>query len=304
MNPNPTLTVGIPAFNEEANIGGLLRSLLDQAEINFRLEKIIVASDGSTDNTLDVVLGFHHDRIVAIASKDRKGPAYRNKQIASIIKSDIYVHLDADIYIEDHLFLARLVDPIVKGQADLTSGTLREWPSETRFEEILRVGSDFKRAVFASYRQGNNIYTCHGPARACSRRVYKELDPGTCVADDAYVYLFCQKRQYPYQFVPDAVVLYRSPRDYWGHRRQSLRFVTSKEHLNAEFGADRVAAAFAYPKSLALREFLKIAMRHPLQMLAYAAIVASTRINSIFVGQLQKGAFDQVSSTKSLRKMA
>ena len=51
----PTLSIGIPAFNEEANIYFLLKDLLSQKMDQFNLERIIVNSDGSTDDTIEQV---------------------------------------------------------------------------------------------------------------------------------------------------------------------------------------------------------------------------------------------------------
>ena len=51
----PTVTIGIPSYNEAQNIGQLLESLLKQVSNSYILEKIIVCSDGSTDDTEQVV---------------------------------------------------------------------------------------------------------------------------------------------------------------------------------------------------------------------------------------------------------
>ena len=51
MNKKPTVTIGIPAHNEEANIANMLNSVISQEQKSFFLEKIIVALDGCTDNT-------------------------------------------------------------------------------------------------------------------------------------------------------------------------------------------------------------------------------------------------------------
>ena len=52
MRKKLTVTIGIPAYNEEANVRNLLVSLLAQKETNFKLQEIIVVSDGSTDKTV------------------------------------------------------------------------------------------------------------------------------------------------------------------------------------------------------------------------------------------------------------
>ena len=49
------VSVGIMAFNEEKNMGRLLKALLSQELKKVRIEEIIVVSDGSTDKTNEIV---------------------------------------------------------------------------------------------------------------------------------------------------------------------------------------------------------------------------------------------------------
>ena len=49
------VTIGIPAYNEENNIIPLLTSLVNQKTSQVVVEKIIVMSDGSSDNTVGSV---------------------------------------------------------------------------------------------------------------------------------------------------------------------------------------------------------------------------------------------------------
>ncbi len=97
----PTVTVGIPAYNEERNIREILEGILAQEEDGFRIEKIIVASDGSTDKTADIVRSFRDPRIQLIAGRENRGQNYRQNQIIDHTNSDILVLFNADIIIGD-----------------------------------------------------------------------------------------------------------------------------------------------------------------------------------------------------------
>jgi len=52
------VTVGVPAYNEERNIGKLLSTLLQQRTYSVRIDEIIVVSSGSTDKTDTIVEEF------------------------------------------------------------------------------------------------------------------------------------------------------------------------------------------------------------------------------------------------------
>ena len=77
----PTVTIGIPAYNEEANIGVLLRAIVKQRETDFVLKKIIVVSDKSTDNTANEVKKIKDSRIKLIENRVRRGKVYNQNKI-------------------------------------------------------------------------------------------------------------------------------------------------------------------------------------------------------------------------------
>ncbi|RLC37977.1 glycosyl transferase family 2, partial [Candidatus Falkowbacteria bacterium] len=79
-----TVTVGIPAYNEADNIAYLLKDLLGQKQADFKLERIIVISDGSSDNTAEIAQKSGNKIIKVINGRIRKGVAMRLNQIISI----------------------------------------------------------------------------------------------------------------------------------------------------------------------------------------------------------------------------
>jgi glycosyltransferase involved in cell wall biosynthesis len=59
--PKPTVSVIVPARNEEASLGACLESLVAQSGIRF---EIIVVNDNSTDRTREIALSFSGVRVV------------------------------------------------------------------------------------------------------------------------------------------------------------------------------------------------------------------------------------------------
>src|SRR3989344_6610925 len=93
------ILIGIAAYNEEKNIGHLLRSILSQKGDNFKIENIIVACDGCTDRTSIVAGKFqkNYPLIKVINDNRRKGKTSRLNEFYRMLKSDIFITLDADI---------------------------------------------------------------------------------------------------------------------------------------------------------------------------------------------------------------
>ena len=170
-----TLTIGIPAYNEAENIGALLVSLNRQQLTAAVIEKIIVYSDASSDNTLAVVNRVKNPILQVISGKKRMGKANAMNMIMKHTTSDILVILDADILIRDVRMIERLVEPIMKENADLASARVKEYWTKSKFEEILKISMLLKKDIFEAYKQGNNIYTCHGRGRAFSKKLYSVM---------------------------------------------------------------------------------------------------------------------------------
>lgn len=111
-----TLTVGIPAYNEQNNIRNLLTSLFNQKQSSFNLKEIIVYLDASTDNTEQIVkeLCDKSPIIKLIKGTTQKGKYYRLNQILNITKTDGIVVLDADIVLVGDKFLEDLSTVLIQ----------------------------------------------------------------------------------------------------------------------------------------------------------------------------------------------
>ena len=67
---NPTVSVIIPTYNRVHFLGETIQSVLNQTYQDFEL---IIADDGSTDNTEQLVKSFGSDRIKYIQLRKTRG---------------------------------------------------------------------------------------------------------------------------------------------------------------------------------------------------------------------------------------
>src|SRR3989338_7410005 len=112
-SPTIKVSVGIPAYNEEANIKNLLTALLGQKQDGFELLEIIVVSDGSSDKTADIVRSLNNSLINLIEDKERLGQQARQNQILKMNGSDLLVIIEADTLPADDEFLVNLIKPLI-----------------------------------------------------------------------------------------------------------------------------------------------------------------------------------------------
>ena len=94
------LAVGIPAHNEEKNVGKLLQNLLEQPlDEGVVLEKIIVVTSGCTDRTEEIVEAFAHKdrRVRHFSEAERRGKISAvNLILGESRGSDVLLMLSAD----------------------------------------------------------------------------------------------------------------------------------------------------------------------------------------------------------------
>lgn len=107
----PSLTVAIPAHNEEGVIFRVLESLCLQQYNLCNIEKIIVYCDGCSDNTINEIKEFmEKSSIVSFyEGKERIGKTRMLNRIFSENESDFLLVLDADIGLDGKDFVQRFM---------------------------------------------------------------------------------------------------------------------------------------------------------------------------------------------------
>ncbi|PIY79263.1 MAG: hypothetical protein COY81_03565 [Candidatus Pacebacteria bacterium CG_4_10_14_0_8_um_filter_43_12] len=277
-----TITIGIPAYNEAANIEQLLTDVIQQDTGENKIENIIVYSDGSDDETVKLSRSFKSKIISVINSRDRKGKAVALNAIIKKSSSDILVLFDADVRLFDKQFVKKLIEPIVTNKAELTSAKVLEFAPKNILQRALKVSMDLKRNIFEDWNNGNNIYTCHGRARALSKRFYSQLYFPFSPSEDAYSYLRCKELKLKYSYVGTTAVYYYLPTTFADHLKQSLRFLEHTNRFNNYFPKVCVDAEYNLPLSLKIKYILKEVVIHPVDLILYVLIVMYIKIILLF----------------------
>ena len=114
--------ITIPAYNEEKTIGKVITDIKNVMNKTRYKYKILIVDDGSTDNTAKTAkqagaIVYSHPRNYGLAE------AFRTEIKKCLeLKADIVVHTDADgQYLASEI--PKLIEPIIKKQADLVLGS-------------------------------------------------------------------------------------------------------------------------------------------------------------------------------------
>ena len=297
-----TVTVGIPAYNEEANTKNLLKALLEQKQDGFELLEIIVVSDGSDDNTVEQAKSLTSEKISVIDGKDRRGQAQRQNEIMDIFKGDFLVLLNADILPKDKTFLSNIVKPFsLNPKIGLVGGKVSPLPAENLFEKVLNFSVAMKQEIVESMNGGDNIYMCHGAGRAFSKAFVNQFRWGSAVSEDAYSYLVCKKMGFDFAYARDVEILYRSPQNFKDHMRQSVRFLKGKKNLADNISSSEVLREHKIPLRIILKSSVKYFFKNPFLFTAYISILISAKILSLS-GKDVNVKWDSATSSKTLIK--
>ena len=111
MKNKLTLSVAIPAYNEEKNIGNIIKAIFSQKG-RHGLSLVKVYLDGSSDDTEKILFSLRkkYPRLIIVSDKTRKGKYYRVNQAFRENRSDYLVVLDADVLPKDEYLLEKLVN--------------------------------------------------------------------------------------------------------------------------------------------------------------------------------------------------
>jgi cellulose synthase/poly-beta-1,6-N-acetylglucosamine synthase-like glycosyltransferase len=108
----PTISITVPAYNEERVIAETLESLL-QLDYPAERREIMVVSDASTDRTDEIVRGFAERGVKLIRMERRTGKTAAENAAAAHLSGEIVVNTDASIRI-----VARSLKPLIAAFAD------------------------------------------------------------------------------------------------------------------------------------------------------------------------------------------
>ena len=118
MDPARVLAVVIPAYNEEATIGAVLR-LVDALPC---VNEIIVVDDGSADRTASIVAAFPSPRVRLLRQPCNQGKTAAIRLGVQHVASAITIIQDADLEY-DPREIPFVIEPILAGNADVVYGS-------------------------------------------------------------------------------------------------------------------------------------------------------------------------------------
>lgn len=305
MKNQLSVSIGIPAYNEAANISNLLQSLLLQKQKGFIVSEIIVNSDASADKTVTIVnkLQKKHPIITVINNKKRRGKYFRVNQLLHQFKGDILILLDADIVPVGDNFISKLVKEITSNpQAKMVAAhNILLRPRSFVGKAICANFTlwDFIRLSIPKYEHAANFY---GTATAFPGNFAHSITiPSNLTDPHLYLYLIANKKN-GFRYCREAEVLQNSITNISDYIKFYRRTIGKKDkNLEKLFGI-KTEEVYYFPFQYKLLGLSKAFLSQPFYTLLgivlgrYAEKKAASKINKLPIWNIT------TSSKKSLKR--
>lgn len=298
----PTVTIAVSVYNEEINIKNFLLSVLKQDVRGFKLSRIIVLSDGSTDNTVNIARSLKSSLITVIDDKNRIGKSSRLNQIYNMATSDILVQSDADVIFSNKNVVYNLIQPIVNNpDVGMCGGHPKPMTAETFTEKAVNSTFEMYSKLRKKLRNGNNVFSADGRLLAYRKELYKQITvPKNMIANDAFTYFACLTKQFKYKYVPGAIVNFRSPQQLRDQVRQNTRFVAAPIRMKRIFDENMVDREYFIPKHIKCLYMFQEFLKNPIGCAYIYAVNTYCKAKASRVERKLNARWDMAISTKKI----
>lgn len=170
------LTILLSVYNEENVIGGRVKNLL---ELNYQKEKleIIVASDGSTDKTLEIVTKYSNNCAnVKVLNFGRKGKATTHNKAIKYAKGEVIVFTDADAEFDKN-FVKEIVKYFSDEKVGCVVGNLIYRTKGSAVSESEGFYWKFEKRLRQLESNLGILATATGACMAVRKALWKDLTP-------------------------------------------------------------------------------------------------------------------------------
>lgn len=212
MAPKKQISVIIPAYNEENNIGSLIRDIENQKLGGYRISQILAVASGCTDNTVGIIKDFlkKDKRITLIDEKERRGKTPAINLALDSNESDIVAVIDADISLKKDTLLK-----LVKGLEDKGVGAVFARPVLSNNKKSLasRIGHfiwDIHHEL-SMENNGSSLDSLHFSGKAFAFKTCIKHIPKHIINDDMQVAYQIVKQGLEVRYVPESIVYTKEP---------------------------------------------------------------------------------------------
>jgi len=204
------------AYNEQANIGQLLGSLISQRSCSVTPREIIVVASGCTDGTQSIVedSAKRDARVRLLVQRRREGKASAINEYLRSTTENIVVLCSADL-VPSETAIEELVTPFSDVEVGITCARPVPVNDPTTF-------MGFAAHMLWNLHHEINLMSFKAGEMIAFRRIFQRI-PYDTVVDEASIEPVIRAQGYKVRYVPSAIVFNKGPdtvRDFMEQRRR------------------------------------------------------------------------------------
>lgn len=300
-NKKFTVTVGISAYNEGQNIVYLLESIFKQERSSYNLEKIIVISDGSTDDMEEKVgmLSKKYPIITLVNDHKRLGKTRRIMEIFKLNYSDVIILLDGDVVLGDQFVIKRIVSKFAKKEITVVSGNIQPVHSETFIGSLIQTWFLLWYEIRRNINRGDCIHNSMSAILALRKEFAEKLELSpTFLSVGQFIYCAAKKEHRMFCFEDSAIIYFQLPETKNEFLDQNNRYDNIRKNLAAYFG-DWIYGLYIIPNKIKFKIILKHILLNPIDtILATIFILVVPHFSHRLIEKAKDGIWTTIPSTK------
>lgn len=262
-------SIGIMAYNEEANIGRLLERLVAQKTKEVRISEIVVVASGCTDGTEDIVREKAKKnkkiKIKLLVQRKREGKASAINFFIKRETSPILVMISADVLPAPGT-IEKLVTPFKDKKVGMTAAHIIPVNKPDTFMGyyIYTFWQLHHEVAKKSFKAGELV---------AWRNVIKGIDPKTST-DETNIAALILKKGFETVYVPKAIVYNRGPENLGDFIKVRRRHLAAYYHLKEVVGLSYLPPTM--DNLMVLKLYLRLARPKSLEELVWLMGVLAT----------------------------
>lgn len=268
------LSVGIPAYNEELNIGNILKTILRQKQISYKLEKIYVVCDGCTDQTAEIVtqISKENPNVNLIKRDQRSGKVGALNKIYELNNSDYILTVDADLAFAKSDDFEEMIK-VIKADKKLNFVGPRHIPVKPK--SLMGMFAYYSylsfEEAFLKIKNGNCFYSVMG-CYLLKKDFSKAINyPKFAQADQVILYAMATRkskynklgRKNGFKLVKNAHVFFRTVTTFYDWRVLGTRSVISDKANTVSYFGKSILKEYYMPRRLYIMALIKWFFKNP-----------------------------------------
>lgn len=233
---SPLISVLIPAYNVEGDVGECITSVCSQTYTNL---EIAIVDDGSTDGTLEICrAAAAKDSRISVYSQTNQGLAQTRNVLLSHASGSLIAFVDSDDYVSEQ-YIERLflwlvqedVDISICGRCRVTDQAITPYP-RPGFADKRLTTTEALRAL-----NSQNSFDVSSCSKLYKRRVFDGITyPAGCISEDAFV---------AYKIIFNAAHVYYKDEPLYYYRQRGGS-ITMSDNVSSDYAraAEEQAAFF------------------------------------------------------------